>query len=1097
MAILTKAQLEALNQSSFPDQSTEAITPAILRNYNTQTIDTLVDSLDTGSFTTDVEFNAFTSSTNSSITQLNAATASYDAKFATIGTQSGSWGGGGSVPAGTVSSSAQIVELGFQQTSSFNSYTASTNSSITQLNASSASQQISINNLNSTTASINSSITQLNASSASQQISINALNAATSSYVTSAITASSVVDIFNTLVDNQFTYTKGDGSQQTVTLNSSGGGTIPAGTVSSSAQILAYNIFATTGSNTFTGNQNIEAQLTASALRVENNTYLDGTLTVTNDTTMTGDLLIQSTSPKLKLRDTSGGGFSSGYDLTIDTGSFIINDETHDRPVLSDIYNPSTLKHTTELTSEIIVISGSESVTIQGALTASLADGYAWVGNGSGLTSQVATSSFGGGGTINTSSFATTGSNVFTAEQTLVDAAGNTVTLDDISGSLVLVSKGVTSGSAGLSHITASANNQVNIIFKNNNQLSGSTTLSGSNNILQSPPAPTAGFRRQAGASNIMITGQIPEISSSVTFPVAISGNYANSIIRLRGPVSSSGWGINNNIVNGNFNVGNADATSANQAIAGGAMNNNILLAAVNYNAYTTPLVTTATFSNNLSVGNTTLTAFSSSIQAQFNIFNGNTFTINNRYFGTSSTNAAQRLALSYNVLGGVNSCTLTASGSNTTAGAAREVVANTSNGSGNQIGVVLNGDNSNLYSTLIYGNNLIVTGSSLFNTYANGGGAFIGRNNAVDGTKAYSSETIFAVGTGTSTATRKTGFLIDSGSNTFVDGTFNVTGPTSLNGAVNITGSLTSSLTEGYVWVGGAGNISTLVATSSFSGVTSAITASSLITASVNLNTITFTKGDSSTFAITVDTGSGGGGSVPEGTVSSSAQILGYNIFATTGSNTFTGAQTINSGGGLVLGESTGANNNLIKLASLNQSTLYVQNSTISSGYASGSVLQLTAGTGSNGFGGSGSAVFQMDAVYEGNSSALKVGTAPGLGSYVQGFADKIEFAKAGGFPNTPATTFRVDAASIELSGSVKMNTGSSGSAGIVSIASGGTVNNGLVTSNSIILVTTQELGSGQEYPASVSGKTNGSFQIDHNFGGNLSVAYLIINPI
>ena len=49
------------------------------------------------------------------------------------------------------------------------------------------------------------------------------------------------------------------------------------------------------------------------------------------------------------------------------------------------------------------------------------------------------------------------------------------------------------------------------------------------------------------------------------------------------------------------------------------------------------------------------------------------------------------------------------------------------------------------------------------------------------------------------------------------------------------------------------------------------------LTTASVSLNTITFTKGDGSTFPITVDTGSGGG--VPSGTVSSSAQIteLGF----------------------------------------------------------------------------------------------------------------------------------------------------------------------------------------------------------------------------
>jgi len=55
MSILTKQQLEDLNQSSFPDNSAEAITPAILRTYNTATIDTLVDSLDTGSFITENE----------------------------------------------------------------------------------------------------------------------------------------------------------------------------------------------------------------------------------------------------------------------------------------------------------------------------------------------------------------------------------------------------------------------------------------------------------------------------------------------------------------------------------------------------------------------------------------------------------------------------------------------------------------------------------------------------------------------------------------------------------------------------------------------------------------------------------------------------------------------------------------------------------------------------------------------------------------------------------------------------------------------------------------------------------------------------------
>jgi hypothetical protein len=92
----------------------------------------------------------------------------------------------------------------------------------------------------------------------------------------------------------------------------------------------------------------------------------------------------------------------------------------------------------------------------------------------------------------------------------------------------------------------------------------------------------------------------------------------------------------------------------------------------------------------------------------------------------------------------------------------------------------------------------------------------------------------------------------------------------------------------------------------------------------------------------------------------------------------------------------------------------------------------------------------------------------------------------------------FKVDAKSIELSGSIKVDTGTSGSAGIVSVGSGGTVvYNGLAKSNSIILATTQDLGSGTVYPSVVTGKGDGVFTLQHNFGSSLNVAYLIINPI
>jgi hypothetical protein len=1087
MAILTKAQLEALNQSSFPDQSTEAITPAILRNYNTQTIDTLVDSLDTGSFVT------------SAITASSLITASVNLNTITFTKGNGTTfavtvdtgsGGGGSVPAGTVSSSAQIVGLGFLQTSSFNAYTASTDSSITQLNASSASQQISINALNTTSASLNTSasLALTTASFSGNTLTFRKGDGTTFGVVIPDVSGSTLPSgLLSSSVTNFTDYSASVDSRINA-ITASGG--IPAGTVSSSAQIINYGIFATTGSNTFIGSQTIKS----------NN----------------GTPLILDHSDATPTQNTLLAFFKSGS-----AEWSIGNLGTDDSFIL---YNPTTFQTP-------LAIRQDNSVTLLGSLTASLQEGYAYVGDGSGKTSAVATSSF-AGATINTGSFATTGSNVFIGDQTLSDGSGNNSTISPYSGSFVLVSKTITSGSAGLSNISA-VTSSVNLIFKSNNALSGSTIISGSNNLFGLASVPTAGFRRQLNSSNIMMTGQVPEITGSAAYQVNVSSNYANNIMRLRGPVSSSAWNFSNNIVNGNFNVGNADATSANQAIAGGSMTNNILLSAVNYNAYTTPLVTTATFSNNLSIGNSNLTAFSSSITSQFNIFNGNTFTVNNSYFGTASTAAAQRLALSYNLLGGINSSTLTASGSNTTTSAAREVIANTTNGSGNSIGVVLNGDNSNLYSTLIYGNNLIVTGSSAYNNYATAGGAFIGRNNDRSGTKGNSGETIFAVGTGTSTSVRKTGFLIDSGSNTFVEGTLNVSGSTSFNGAVNITGSLTSSLTLGYVWVGGAGNITQLVATSSF-----------------------------------------GGGSVPAGTVSSSAQILAYNIFATTGSNAFNGNQTITgslissakiqaqsinlytgSQNGIYIGDKNNFNpattgvpseysHTVIGQGALNAFLLGDRNTVV----GRAALKSMTTGSDNLAFGAfagegliSGSSNFFVGtgagSGVENGSNNFFLGNAAGnqfrsgSGNIIIGAAVGTQFVSGSGnliigqygskivdnVDNQFSLTYNQNTGGrvnlfyksgsessnlylyggLEIQNELRLSRGSDKPSGIVSVgSSGATVTNSLATTDSIILVTTQNSSvGGDEYPAVVGTKSAGSFTVSHNYGGTLEVGYLIIN--
>jgi hypothetical protein len=218
-------------------------------------------------------------------------------------------------------------------------------------------------------------------------------------------------------------------------ITASGGG-VSVGTFNSytASQDFKNTTFATTGSNTFVGNQTITGSLfvsgsevvtgtlSASALRVENNTHLDGTLRVTNDAQFDGHILIQGAAPHLKLRDTSGGGFSSGYDVRVDTGSFEIYDDTHNRDVLSDFFNSASQQHTTSLTSEIIVISGSTSVTLLGNVSASIISASSINGLGDPLAFSTSVNSrliAATGSTINTGSFATTGSNSFTGSQTI------------------------------------------------------------------------------------------------------------------------------------------------------------------------------------------------------------------------------------------------------------------------------------------------------------------------------------------------------------------------------------------------------------------------------------------------------------------------------------------------------------------------------------------------------------------------------------------------------------------------------------------------------------------------------------------------------
>ena len=157
MSELTKNQLKTDNNSSFPNNTTGYITPTILRDFNVNMIDSLVDevsyNVESASFSSSIaQLQSFSSSldatyaTDAQLTSLSSSVATTDAgqdsKISSLINATGSYitaaqtasmtvlsssyavsasfiiGGGGSVPSGTVSSSAQIAAFGYATTGS-------------------------------------------------------------------------------------------------------------------------------------------------------------------------------------------------------------------------------------------------------------------------------------------------------------------------------------------------------------------------------------------------------------------------------------------------------------------------------------------------------------------------------------------------------------------------------------------------------------------------------------------------------------------------------------------------------------------------------------------------------------------------------------------------------------------------------------------------------------------------------------------------------------------------------------------------------------------------------------------------------------------
>ena len=729
--------------------------------------------------------------------------------------------------------------------------------------------------------------------------------------------------------------------------------------------------------------------------------------------------------------------------------------------------------------------------------TASLQDGYAWVGNSLGQNTQVATSSFGGGGGVGG---ATTGSNTFTGIQTLSDVdLLNQIGLDDHSGSLVLFAKGFTSSS--LTHISASSAGIGNIIFKTNNN-TPITIVSGSGNIFTNAAAATAGFNRYIGGSgNIMLNASnVPQISSSMTISPTMNNNYFggnSTTLIMRGPVSSSTYTISANSILGTVSIGSSDANHARGIQSGLTLTGNEIQGTLTLIANKANLSSSLSFTNNILNGALSLNVNSSSVAMSNNNINDGNLTLNNNFFSSSA--GVGSVTISGNNIGGASN-TITIQGTQP-AGTTNGIFLNANTILGGQNTLFVDPTNttvigSNAYHsanrTIIGGNNLIISASSLAGDNNTVGSAYFGRYNANDGIRNKTSEIVFAVGTGNST-TRKTGFLIDSGSNTFVEGTLNVSGSSSLTGSLTVTSSNLNINSSGE------------------------ITASKILLTGLGTTNIQYNQQSTGSVAGQFATSYGKDNLK---VYQYQGQPYAFNVNLTANqANAYTGSEfqwglqvngsnvSIPGGGGtyfsMVSGSTTGSAGDpgldkkgldflgTAMILDMNADTSFRRRVYVDRGmFVSQSV------------GGSQTAALTVDGTSANGSRAINAtGSVAITGSL--NLNGQTTFASLG---SNTFTQNQIVSASIYISSNSNTNqlylpSGSNKQTGLATLDGGNpgtvTVSNTNVTANSIIMLTKQTNNHPNAGPVNVSSKGSGTFTITSNHNGDTDVvAFMIINP-
>ena len=325
----------------------------------------------------------------------------------------------------------------------------------------------------------------------------------------------------------------------------------------------------------------------------------------------------------------------------------------------------------------------------------------------------------------------------------------------------------------------------------------GSLRITGSNNIVSLPQIRATQFGLGADSqgyisgSNNIINGNFSGIymnTGSLLFP-KVAGNFVGqqSFIGMNFTTSSLAGGhpiVQNNTLYGGGITINSNSGSV-TAVAGNLLNGGTLTTTQNFVTNTRPAIST-----NVALGAVTLNHISSSINYQANLSNS-PVTVNNALSSSAIANNNVSIAnntflggqgntgASFFISGSQNS-NLTRNFHSNLIGGANSVISSS----------FVSSSNANLLSTIMYGNGLAVSASHTAGTL--GGSAFFGRFNMTGSNLEDTQQVVFAVGTGTSAAARRTGFLIDSGSNTRISGSLNVNGNSIITGSLDVTGSVT-----------------------------------------------------------------------------------------------------------------------------------------------------------------------------------------------------------------------------------------------------------------------------------------------------------------